>query len=147
MSWVRVWVHMVFSTHNNQPYLKKEIRARVFQHIKDNAKEKGIWLDCVSGYHDHAHCLVSLGKEQTISRVAQLIKGESSHWINQQHLIEGTFRWQDDYWAVSVSEGDVDRVRAYIHRQETHHSRSSFADEVKNFMKKYGWSFIEQPKQ
>jgi len=38
-------------------------------------QKKKIWLDCVSGYSDHLHCLISLGKEQSISKVAQLIKG------------------------------------------------------------------------
>jgi hypothetical protein len=43
MSWVRIWVHLVFSTKNREPFLdSKEIRKIVFQHIKQNAEEKGI---------------------------------------------------------------------------------------------------------
>ena len=79
MSWVRVYIHMVFSTKNREPFLNSSsLRKSVFQHFKQNASEKGIWLDCVNGYQEHTHCLISLGKEQTISKVAQLIKGESS---------------------------------------------------------------------
>lgn len=91
MSWVRIWVHLVFSTKNREPYLHQSIRKKVFQHIKQNAKEKEIWLDSVNGYADHAHCLLSLNKELSISKVAQLIKGESSFWINQNKLVEGKF--------------------------------------------------------
>ena len=98
MSWVRVWIHLVFSTKNREALLNtKKLKFQVFQHIKKNAEEKNIWLDCVNGYDDHAHCLVSLGKDQTISKVAQLIKGESSFWINQNQLTENKFFWQDDY--------------------------------------------------
>ncbi|WP_461637168.1 IS200/IS605 family transposase [Labilibaculum euxinus] len=144
MSWVRVYVHMVFSTKNREPFLNtSEVKKNVFQHIKKNAEEKGIWLDCVSGYHDHAHCLISLGKEQSISKVAQLLKGESSFWINQQKLTTEKFIWQDDYWVVGVSESHLESVRKYIHNQELHHSKQSFADEIDVFMKKYGWSFVK----
>ncbi|PKP31255.1 MAG: transposase [Bacteroidetes bacterium HGW-Bacteroidetes-16] len=143
MSWVRVYIHMVFSTENGIPYLNShELRKTVFQHIKLNAVEKSIWLECVNGWQDHAHCLISLGKDQTISKVAQLIKGESSYWINQQGLTENKFVWQDDYWVVGVGESQIKSVRNYIFNQEIHHSRNSFTEEMNDFMEKHGWSFI-----
>lgn len=133
---------MVFCTKNRVPYLNsKELRKKVFQHIKANAEEKNIWLDCVNGYTDHAHCLIALGKEQTISKVAQLIKGESSFWINKNKLTADKFMWQDDYWVVGVSESHLESVRKYIRNQEEHHSKISFTDEVDTLMKKYGWSY------
>lgn len=144
MSWVRVYMHMVFSTKNREPFLNSlELRKNVFQHIKKNATEKEIWLDCVNGYSDHAHCLISLGKEQCISKVAQLIKGESSFWINQNKLTAEKFIWQDDYWVVGVSESRLESVRNYIHNQESHHSKKSFSDEINIFMEKYRWSFLK----
>ena len=145
MSWVRIYIHMVFATKNRVPYLNShEMRKNVFQHMKQNASEKGIWLDCANGWQDHAHCLISLGKEQTISKVAQLLKGESSFWINQNNLTDPKFMWQDDYWAVGVSESRVKAVRQYIHNQETHHSKRLFTDEINDFMEKHGWSFIQE---
>lgn len=145
MSWVRVYIHLVFSTKNREPFLNSlELRKRVFQHIKQNAEEKGIWLDCINGWQDHAHCLISLGKEQSISKVAQLIKGESSFWINQYKLTENRFFWQDDYWAVGVSESHLQSVRNYIHNQHEHHSKKTFTNEVDEFMEKYGWSYIKE---
>ena len=145
MSWVRVYIHIVFSTKNWEPFLNSsDLRKKVFQHIKQNATEKDIWLDCVNGYQDHAHCLISLGKEQSISKVAQLIKGESSFWINQNKLTENKFIWQDDYWAIGVSESSLQSVRDYIHNQEVHHSKESFNKEVNKFMKKYGWALIKE---
>jgi putative transposase len=120
-------MHMVFSAKNREPFLNTpDLRKKVFQHIKKNAEEKGIWLDCVSGYQDHAHCLISLGREQTISKVAQLIKGESSFWINQNKLTAEKFIWQDDYWVVGVSESHLETVRNYIRNQESHHSKHNF---------------------
>jgi putative transposase len=144
MSWVRVYIHYVFSTKNKTPLLSsKEIRAKVCEHIMQNAREKDIWLYCVNGYHDHLHCLVSLGRTQTISEVARLIKGESSLWINKNKLTMGKFSWQDDFWAVGVSESHVKSVRGYIQNQEQHHRKVSFLEEVNDFMEKYGWEIIK----
>jgi putative transposase len=144
MSWVRIYVHLVFSTKNREPYLNSpELRKKVFQHIKENADEKNIWLDCINGYQEHAHCLISIGKDQSISKVAQLIKGESSFWINQNNLTDGKFVWQDDYWAVGVSESHVESIRKYIHTQQEHHSKKSFDEEINEFMEKYGWNLMK----
>jgi len=88
--------------------------------------------------------LISLGREQTISKIAQLIKGESSFWINKHKLTFQKFSWQDDFWAVSVSESHVEAVRRYIDTQEEHHRKKSFHDEVEEFMQKYRWSYVSR---
>jgi hypothetical protein len=49
--------------------------------------------------------------------------------------------WQDEYFAVSVSESAIDTVRAYIDNQFSHHQKRTFAEEYEEFMKKY--SFIK----
>ena len=123
MSWVRIWVHLVFTTKKRAPFLKDGIRQKLMQHIRENAAAKGIRLDCVNGYTDHVHCLFLLDKEMTVSKVAQLIKGESSFWINQNKLTPSRFLWQDDYWAAGVSETHLNRVRQYILNQEDHHRK------------------------
>jgi len=68
-----------------------------------------------------------------------LIKGESSFWINKNKLTQNKFSWQDDYWAVSVSESHLQATRNYILSQEEHHRKKSFAQEIEEFMNKYGW--------
>ena len=65
-----------------------------------------------------------------------MIKGESSYWINSQELTDQKFRWQDDYWAVSVSKSHVESVRKYIFNQERHHKEVPFREEVDEFIKK-----------
>ena len=56
MSWVQIWGHVVFSIKNRTSFLKSpEIRSEFFEHIKENAKEKDIRIDCINGYSEHAH--------------------------------------------------------------------------------------------
>ena len=140
MSWVRIWVHIVFTTKNREKNLNKEIREKIFMHIKQNAKDKNILLDCINGYMEHVHCLISLNREHSISKLNQLIKGESSRWINMNNLVRNKFSWQDDYWAVSVSESHLNAVREYIDNQEEHHRAKPFSEEINEFMSKYGWT-------
>jgi putative transposase len=142
MSFVKIWVHVVFSTKNREDWLHKEIRYEIYKHIMQNCKEKEIFLQVINGYTDHVHCLISLGRDQSISKIVQLIKGESSFWINKNNLVPGKFSWQDDYYAVSVSESQVKKVVNYIKNQETHHSKKSFDDELEEFMNKYSWNVI-----
>jgi putative transposase len=142
MSFVKIWVHLVFATKNRDPLLKKEFRYDLYKHIIGNCKEKDIYLQTINGYIDHIHCLISLGKNQNISKVSQLIKGESSFWINKNDLTSEKFSWQDDYFAVSVSESQVETVVNYIKNQETHHSKKSFQQEVDELMTKYGWELV-----
>lgn len=144
MSFVKIWVHTVFSTKNREPLLSKSIRKDVYEHIISNCHKKEIFLEAINGYSEHIHCLISLGKEQSISKVSQLIKGEASFWINKNELTTKKFMWQDDYFAVSVSESQVKQVVKYIQNQEAHHAKKSFAEEVDEFMNKYGWAYTRQ---
>lgn len=145
MSWIRIWIHLVFSTKNRVAFfVAKDKRAKVIDHIKQNAKQKEIWIEEIGGHIDHIHCLISLGRDQIISKVSQLIKGESSKWINDEKLTNTKFSWQDDYWAVSVSESHLKDVKDYIRNQEEHHKTKGFVEEVDEFMKKYGWKFVSK---
>ena len=143
MPFIKIWIHLVWATKKREPLLTKDIRQLVFKHIRENAVIKNIHVDFVNGHVDHVHCLISLHPEQTISKVVQLIKGESSYWINKNNLCKEHFEWQDEYFAVSVSESSVNKVREYIKNQEEHHSKKTFQEEYDEFMKKYGFVLIK----
>lgn len=116
-----------------------EWRALLIAHIGENAAEKGIWIDIINGVADHLHALISLSNTQSISQVLKIIKGESAFWANQQGFIRDHFAWQEEYYAVSVSESDVARVRSYIRNQEEHHRRLSFDEEWEDLARQYGF--------
>jgi REP element-mobilizing transposase RayT len=138
MSLIKVHIHFVCSTKNRIPYLSTpELRQKVWNHIRENAKEKGIFIDFINGYSDHCHCLISLGVDQNIQKIMQLIKGESSFWINKNQLTKDKFEWQDEYFAFSVSESILDKVRDYIKNQEGHHKRKTFQEEYDEIFTKF----------
>lgn len=140
MPFIKIYIHLVFSTKDRIPFLNTPtLRLKVWKHIKENASEKGIYIDMINGFSDHCHCLISLGSNQNIEKVVQLIKGESSFWINKNQLTPEKFAWQDEYFAVSISESMLKPVRNYIRNQEIHHTKQTFEQEYLKFKEKYGF--------
>jgi putative transposase len=140
MSHASVYVHFVFTTKNRQPFLDSfQKRQAVWFHIKDYAMQSRIHLEVVNGYTDHCHCLVSMSRQQTLGEIMNRIKGESSHWINKNSICEGVFQWQSQYFAISVSQSIVQKVRNYILNQENHHKKKDFEHEYNLLVREHGF--------
>ena len=142
MSYVRNWLHCVWGTKNKIPFITSKNKLEIIKHIQENAKAKGIFMDCLNGDKEHLHCLISLHPDQTLAKVMQLIKGESSFWINKNKVCNSKFEWAVEYFAVSVSESQIERVRAYIKNQEEHHRYKTWEEEYDEFIKNYNFEKI-----
>ncbi len=132
-------IHAVWGTKSRYPFLIDEVKKMVITHIRENAYNKQIFIDRLNGHTEHLHCLFGLNTDITISKTLQLIKGESAYWINKQQLTKSKFEWADEYYAVSVSESQLDKVRAYIDVQEEHHKKVTFMHECEEFIRKYNF--------
>ena len=142
MPYIKIMIHLIWSTKNRHPIITNELKPLLLQHIKENSVKKGIFIDTLNCVSDHIHLLLSLGNDQTISKLAMLIKGESSFWINKQNLSKTKFEWQDEYIALSVSHSAIDKVRGYILNQEEHHKRKSFSEEYDEFLRAHQFDEI-----
>jgi REP element-mobilizing transposase RayT len=140
MSYVKIWIHTVWGTKNHERILTKDIRKQLFEHIRKNAKEKQIYIDFINGDLDHIHCLLALNADMTIAKVIQLIKGEASYWANINSLLKPKLEWADEYFAVSISESMLNKVRDYIKNQEEHHKKIAFKCEYDEFIAKFGFN-------
>jgi putative transposase len=143
MSYVKNWLHCVWGTKDRMPFLLSELKYEIIDHIRTNAKTKEIYIDHINGHTEHMHCLLSLSPDQSLSKVMQLIKGESSFWINKNSVTQNKFEWADEYYAVSVSESHLINVRNYIKNQEEHHKTKTWEQEYKEFIEEYGFSRIQ----
>ena len=140
MAFVNIMVHAVWGTKNRYPFLKKEYKSVVHDHIKHNVRSKQIFIDSINGVEDHIHVLLGLNADLSIAKTVQLIKGESSFWINKKKLTLPKFEWADEYYAVSVSEGQLYKVRGYISIQEEHHRKKTFQEECDDFLKHHNFN-------
>lgn len=87
---------------------------------------------------EHTHALIDLPTGMSIEEVVKLLKGGSSHWINEQRMLKSRFAWGRGYGAFSVSHSHVHRVAVYIANQGEHHRQKTFAEEYELFVKRYG---------
>jgi REP element-mobilizing transposase RayT len=126
---------------SREAVLQGDIHSRVCQHIVDNAAKKGYYIDSIDGSTDHLHSLMTLNPVLSVSDQIQLIKGESSYWINKSKLVSGHFGWADDYYAESVSVSQLEKVREYIRNQKEHHKKLSFQEEYDAFLREFGSMF------
>lgn len=115
MPYLEVWIHVVWGTKNRYPFMNHESKEAICSFIKRNAKEKGIYIDCINGHREHMHCLFALTADIPLSKHMQFMKGGSSFWINNKSsLFELHFEWAVDYYANSVSKSNLNKVRHYI---------------------------------
>ena len=136
-TYYKIWLHIVWSTKDRFPFLSPEIRKKLFNHIHAIASEKSYHLSQIIGIEDHVHCLFSFNPKYSISKMINDIKGESSHWLNEQKLLKAKFNWQRGFGVFSVSESNVDGVRNYIKNQEGHHRKITFSEEWNLLLKKH----------
>jgi putative transposase len=123
--------------------MDKSTRPIIFEHIRENARAKGIYVDHINGFSEHVHCLISMQAEQNIATIMNLLKGESSFWINRNIETKEKFYWQDEYFAVSLGHSQLESVREYIRNQEVHHAGKTFQQEYDEFIEKYGFEIFK----
>ncbi|NOY79227.1 MAG: transposase, partial [Calditrichaeota bacterium] len=102
MPYIRIWIHLIWATKDRGKLISRQLNPKLISHIRENAIDKNIHIDFLNCVENHCHALISLGSSQSIQEIARLMKGESSHWVNQKKLSGVKFEWQDEYIAVSI---------------------------------------------
>ncbi|MDQ7783063.1 MAG: transposase, partial [Desulfomonilaceae bacterium] len=93
---------------------------------------------------DHLHILTSLHPTVSLANLVKDIKGGLSYWIKSNNLCSGFSNWQAGYGAFTHSECERDRLIEYIRKQEEHHRRVSFLDELRDLLIEAGVEFDER---
>ncbi len=132
------WIHLIWSTLEHQKILNEEACRKTSKYLKEYAHSNDIYMKVNYVNPDHVHALIDLPTRYSIEDIAQLFKGSSSHWINENKLVVGHFSWARGYGAFSVSQSQVEKVAAYIIGQKEHHRYKTFEEEYNEFMKAYG---------
>ncbi len=138
-SYTACYIHLVWNGKDRVPLLKsKEARRAMSGFINQYAQSKDIHI--LNSYinPEHVHLLIELPTNQTLEDIVKLIKGSSSHWVNQNDIIEPKFAWGVGYAAFTVSKSNLNKVYKYIANQESHHKKVTFIEEYEAFIKKHG---------
>jgi len=141
-----VYIHLVFSTKERRAFLQDEkVRNALHAYLGGISKQ----LECpplrIGGVEDHVHILARLGRTITQAEWVKELKRVSSLWLKEQQGREyADFQWQGGYAGFSVSQSNLARVTEYIARQEEHHRKVTFQDELRALLRKHEIEFDER---
>jgi REP element-mobilizing transposase RayT len=133
--------HCVFGTKDRQGLITKQLARRLHPYINAIVHKTGGRVHAIGGTKDHVHMLMELPTDASVAEAMRLVKGNSSRWVNAERLCDGRFQWQAGFAAFSVSASAAESVRDYVARQEEHHRRGGFAEELASLLRRHGIDF------
>jgi REP element-mobilizing transposase RayT len=136
-SYVSNHIHVVFSTKNRVRAINEELQPKLWAYMAGILKNHGMHAVAIGGIEDHVHALINLGATLGIAKAVQVLKANSSRWMNEHPRTR--FEWQEGYFACSVSRSQVSSVIRYITNQKEHHKKMDSAKEFALLLKKHGF--------
>ena len=118
------------------------LRSETHAYLGGISKNLGCDPLIVGGVADHVHILARLGRTITVADWVKEVKRASSIWVKSKGPLR--FAWQAGYGAFSVGIEQIPTVKAYISRQEEHHSRSSFQEEFRQILRDHWLEWDEK---
>jgi REP element-mobilizing transposase RayT len=122
--------------------ISPEVQPDLWSFLGGIARKNGFKALIAGGTDNHIHILLSLPATMPIAKAMQLVKGASSHWMNEKHV--RNFAWQEGYGAFTVGISQKAGTIAYIRSQPEHHRKRSFQEEFIAFLKKHGVEYDPQ---
>jgi len=137
MSYVSNHVHIVFSTGNRMKLIREDVQSKLWAYMAGIANNYGIHAVAIGGIEDHVHVLMNLGPTLGIAKAVQVLKSNSSRWMNEHPGVR--FEWQEGYFACSVSRSQLGAVRQYIANQKDHHRKMDSEQEFQVLLERHGF--------
>jgi putative transposase len=123
MAYWRLFYHFVWATREREPVLTQELERHVCRYSMSKAEQLGALVFAMGAMEDHMHLVAAVPPRLSPSDFVKRIKGASSRFVTKQFDIP--FAWQEGYGVLSISEGDLQRVVAYVKGQKVHHRRDT----------------------
>ena len=140
-----VLLHVVFSTKHRRPFLRKpELREVMTGYLVGTLQNLRCASLITAVVEDHVHILCNLNRTTTVAKLLEDLKTSSSVRIKEAGPELRGFQWQSGYGAFSVSQSNVEQVRAYIANQEEHHRTRTFQEEFRLLLERHGIPYDER---
>jgi REP element-mobilizing transposase RayT len=141
--YTQINIHAIFAVKGRQNLLYPELRQELFPYISGIMKNLEIFPLAVNGWKDHVHIFFEMKPDISLSKTIQLVKANSSKWINDKKDFPKGFEWQRGYGGFSFSRSQRDSVIKYILKQEEHHKReaNTFKEEYLKILKDFNIEF------
>lgn len=136
-TYTQIHLQFVFAVQNRMSLLQTRWKDQLYKYITGIAQNHGHKMIIINGMHDHLHIVIGMRPTQSISELLQMIKRDSSKWINENKLVSGKFQWQAGFGAFSYSRSQLPALINYVQNQEIHHCKKTFLAEYKELLEKF----------
>ena len=137
-------VQTVFAVKGRDNILAPDIRTKLFEYITGILRNNKQFPLAINGYKDHVHIFFELNPDSSLSHVLEVVKSNSSKWINSNHFLPGRFEWQRGYSGFTYSRSQRNNVIQYIMNQENHHKSQTFREEYLEILRKFEMEYDER---
>jgi putative transposase len=125
MSRLALYIHIVWATEQRHPLLTPPIEEAVYKLILTEVRAAGYETLALNGMPDHVHLLLQCGPQIDLSLLMKKVKGLSSAMVNEMLGARHAFRWQEGYYAATVTPSHLPKIRAYVENQKNHHRNNT----------------------
>ncbi|MEO6231432.1 MAG: IS200/IS605 family transposase [Ferruginibacter sp.] len=133
----QIHIQFVFAVKFRRALIAKAWKEELHQYITAIIQNKSHKMLQINTMPDHLHMLVGFRPDDNMSKLIQVVKVESSNFINEKKLTSEHFAWQNGFGAFSYSRSHVKNVIAYIQNQEQHHSKKTFLKEYTDLLEAF----------
>ncbi len=143
-TYTQIHLQIVFAVKYRQAMIHPSWKARLHMYITGIVRNHDHKMLAINSMPDHLHMLIGYRPHQSLSDLMSKVKGDSSEWINLEHLTKGLFRWQEGYGAFSYTKSLVGTVANYIATQEEHHNKKTFLEEYRELLEEFEIDFDQR---
>ena len=129
-TYYKLFYHFIWATRDRLPLITPAVEPLLLHYLSRKCLELGYKLHTANCTEDHVHLLVELAPTIIPADVAKNLKGSSAHYINKESGLTEMLYWQDGYGVLTLREGDVPAVVAYIHQQKKHHQSGNLSEHL-----------------
>ena len=144
MAYTKLMYHIIFSTKGRRPDIDPNVLPRICEYMGGIIRNAEGKMLAANGTADHVHIATIGSPTIAVSKLVQLIKGNSSKWIHDSFPGLQSLYWQESYGAFTVSPSGLPRLLTYIRAQEEHHRKVDFKQEFLALLKRHGVEYDER---
>ncbi len=133
----KLYIHLVFHVKNTSVLIRNEDKNKLYAYMGTIIKDNESIPILINGTNDHVHILCVMSKNIALAKLTEEIKRHSSRWIKTINPYYKQFAWQGGYAGFSVSQSLHEKTKNYIYKQEQHHKKLTFKEELILFLKEY----------
>jgi len=143
-TYTQIHIQAVFAVRNRESLIQKNWKNELYKYITGIIQNHDHKMLQINGMPDHIHMLFGMRPTQSLSDLMQLVKRDSSLWINKNGFVKSKFSWQVGFGGFSYAKSQISDVSQYIQNQEKHHRSKSFIEEYQELLKEFEIEYDEQ---